>query len=537
MGKKALCLIFAFLLSINSFAAVVSDNDGAAFVTKAEFETLKQNFDDQVTNYNNSIDSKLDGSIASYLAGVQLHKETWIETNIDVLDYPLTIIDKLNNIETCTTGDTNLSDQTTLWMPGWVFFTSGWRDACVFTEKWEQDQIDNIKYYLNGTADTTGGTFKVSNICKEPTLIWRNAFLHEDCGNGEGWGDGNEYFANSMYLDSNSTYGTGTQDGVYCKRQEMRANYNKLWDTDDYTVHVMAWHHAGHGSNVSAGKGSNQDKYDYFKDDNYMMRWGTSTLPAGWKPDTNFSKEYTYSNIKLDRIYNYGISANNSHFAPVTYNNVLKFTNKKANRKSFTRTKLLSWYGRTIDSKARKTMKWMISAGENLEHEAEDTGREWYKKSLISANRIVYDFKTPDDSVIANHKMVNGIPIFFVSKEFRTEAVQGLKIEFDLTTRYAANPKYVIVSKKPITTQVYSDDVSSNNDYVVISKINGLDINAKKGTIRAGKNTIEIKDDTLFDLNDVVYMKILWNDTYVSSSIYDESVIITKPTIAYRAAG
>ena len=33
MRKKALCLILAFLLSIESFAAVVSDNDGAAFVT------------------------------------------------------------------------------------------------------------------------------------------------------------------------------------------------------------------------------------------------------------------------------------------------------------------------------------------------------------------------------------------------------------------------------------------------------------------------------------------------------------------------
>ena len=68
MGKKALCLIFAFLLSINSFAAIVSDNDGSAFVTKAEFEALKNNFADQVDNYNDSIDSKIDGAIASYLA-------------------------------------------------------------------------------------------------------------------------------------------------------------------------------------------------------------------------------------------------------------------------------------------------------------------------------------------------------------------------------------------------------------------------------------------------------------------------------------
>ena len=68
-------LFFAFLLSINSFAAVVSDNDGAAFVTKAEFEALKQSFSDQINNYNDSIDNKIDGSIASYLAGINIAKK------------------------------------------------------------------------------------------------------------------------------------------------------------------------------------------------------------------------------------------------------------------------------------------------------------------------------------------------------------------------------------------------------------------------------------------------------------------------------
>ena len=73
--KMALCLFFAFLLSINSFAAIVSDNDGAAFVTKAEFEALKKDFADQITNYNSSIDSKIDGAIAQYLAGTRLSKK------------------------------------------------------------------------------------------------------------------------------------------------------------------------------------------------------------------------------------------------------------------------------------------------------------------------------------------------------------------------------------------------------------------------------------------------------------------------------
>ncbi len=70
MCKKALCLIFAFLFSINSFAAVVSDNDGSAFITKAEFDSLKNNFQTQLDAYNSSIDNKIDNAIASYLAGI-----------------------------------------------------------------------------------------------------------------------------------------------------------------------------------------------------------------------------------------------------------------------------------------------------------------------------------------------------------------------------------------------------------------------------------------------------------------------------------
>ena len=75
MWKKALCLIFAFLLSIESMAAVVSDNDGSAFITKAEFEAMKKDFNEQIDNYNTSIDSKIDGAIASYLAGINITKE------------------------------------------------------------------------------------------------------------------------------------------------------------------------------------------------------------------------------------------------------------------------------------------------------------------------------------------------------------------------------------------------------------------------------------------------------------------------------
>ncbi len=70
--KIILALFLVVLMSIESFGAVVSDNDGSAFITKAEFDSLKNNFQSQIDQYNTSIDSKIDGAIASYLAGVNV---------------------------------------------------------------------------------------------------------------------------------------------------------------------------------------------------------------------------------------------------------------------------------------------------------------------------------------------------------------------------------------------------------------------------------------------------------------------------------
>ena len=85
MIKRLVALILVLLLCIESFAAVVSDNDGSAFITKAEFDSLKNNFQSQIDQYNTSIDNKIDGAIASYLAGIKLNKETVY--NVEIADW------------------------------------------------------------------------------------------------------------------------------------------------------------------------------------------------------------------------------------------------------------------------------------------------------------------------------------------------------------------------------------------------------------------------------------------------------------------
>ncbi len=79
--KKGLTLFLVLFLCIENFAAVVSDNDGSAFITKAEFDSLKNSFQSQIDQYNTSIDAKIDGAIAAYLAGIKVSSSE--KTNLD----------------------------------------------------------------------------------------------------------------------------------------------------------------------------------------------------------------------------------------------------------------------------------------------------------------------------------------------------------------------------------------------------------------------------------------------------------------------
>ena len=72
MLKKLACLFLVVLMSIESFAAAVSDNDGAAFITKAEFDGLRNEFQKQLNDYNFNINNKIEAAIAEYLSAAKI---------------------------------------------------------------------------------------------------------------------------------------------------------------------------------------------------------------------------------------------------------------------------------------------------------------------------------------------------------------------------------------------------------------------------------------------------------------------------------
>ena len=68
-----LTLLLVVLMSIEGFAAVVSDNDGAAFITKAEYDSLKNDFQNKIDGFNANIDNKLNDAVQSYLDGIKIN--------------------------------------------------------------------------------------------------------------------------------------------------------------------------------------------------------------------------------------------------------------------------------------------------------------------------------------------------------------------------------------------------------------------------------------------------------------------------------
>ena len=76
--KLKIVSIVLLVLLVNSSinAAVVSDNDGASFITKAEFDSAKNSFQATINDFNTSIDDKISNAISAYIAGAKQSKQT-----------------------------------------------------------------------------------------------------------------------------------------------------------------------------------------------------------------------------------------------------------------------------------------------------------------------------------------------------------------------------------------------------------------------------------------------------------------------------
>ena len=171
--KKLMSMILVLLLSISSFAAIVSDNDGAAFITKAEEDSLKTDFQAKLEEYYTSIDSKISEAIAEYLAAASAGKTSTYIQDMGVLSTPLDIYMNFKD-----RSDDAKNNHRSDWRP-----TQRWRLMFGYANAYATDWIDvytntyNPKQWYSleqpvGSSDwqCSGGYKEIETVCSY--LIW-----------------------------------------------------------------------------------------------------------------------------------------------------------------------------------------------------------------------------------------------------------------------------------------------------------------------------------------------------------------------------
>lgn len=543
MLKRIIVLIVIIAICGQTFAAVVSDNDGSAFITKAEFDSLKNNFQSQLDSYNTSIDTKIDNAIASYISGITVSKTKLMSPNINEIKYPIEIIHHKKNIEEADDEvTTDFPQETPLWSPSWKMMTINVRGNYRIYDRFQYPQIDNIGTFVAGYKlnndwyKLTGSVSGFKKTCNYFYLL-----------------DGHPY--NSTILTyiivsdcNNSSFGLQANANAWMDRSSyIVGSYNDLFKYYSLETNLKL-------TNFSAENSKANNKTRVSSSDNWK-KWKNSTSYLWHGP--NHGCAYTENgntvecghpsyNTTFSKIYN---NNNGNCLAPVSYfdsaNNryELYYTNKQKNRKFYqydaTGVQNATW---AFNVRANTTtysdrgVSGILTRGFNLESELENTtgttSRNWYNKSLIKQSRIIYDFTTKNKTV-ENHKIGEGVPLLIFDKgTIGGDNYEKVKIKFNLATDYPLNKKYIVFSKQPIILDDYSADVDSDTHYEIIKESNGTtwETTKRKVELVTGENTIVLND---FSDNDALYYKILWNTTNVKggTNYDDELITVDNPTL------
>lgn len=547
--KRLLALFLVVLMSIESFAAVVGDDSGAAFVTKTEFEALKNDFNSQIDNYGTSIDNKIDGAIASYLSGINLSSFFKTNSNIKEIKYPLRIVHHMKIYEECDdTVSTSQPQISPLWAPKWNIMSVNVRGNYRVLDKTVVPGFDAVTKFIGGiNEDTTNnGDFKAHCTTQGFQKTFNMFFQIDGYGGIDDAtlkGTDNTLLSYAILADDSGASGWGFNRWNAWENRSSQVvadyhdleNYNTL--DDDYFI-TTASSKQNRSDNLSHT--SFQSNFTQWKCDNetgFMGPQHTSVfMKNGMSQDLgNVQETSTY-----DVIYN-----NNSGnaLAPVTYYNTytdgkkwdLYYTNKGKNRILYNHNTAgvthVTWgyYNRAVDTTAGTYgIFQVLTRGYNLESELENTSREWYKKSLIKQSRIKYDFNATNKK-FHDHRMGNGIPLYyFDNEELASSEISEVEVDFTMETVFPTIKKYILFSKKPITVSNYAENVDSNTDFEEIKEFNGVKYTTPKRKIELvnGGNSITLND---FVSGDILYYKILWDTTITSGGTnYNDEYIDIK---------
>ena len=540
MGKKALCLIFAFLFSINSFAAVVSDNDGSAFITKAEFDSLENNFQSQLDAYNTSIDSKIDAAIASYLAGINIGAEVQIKNNKSILNYPLTIYNFENELTKDNWDNQSASDR--WWAPDetyWSVYCQGQSSESASgstRSAWIQADIIDVdifreingknkikKWYYLDTWSTIDDYAIISGVETDivATINHRNLSWTRD-----DWFAVRSNYGYCLFEGQSNYTSRGDQDEI--SFTNLYNSGDLLCKSNEYplTFSLVPYFSSNSKNNWSSSYWSNN--YEKITHGGGWYR-NTGAVPNDWL-NNNVSKTSTLTN-RIDTLYNY---ANSKRYLPVTYNGIIYYSNKKEWKYNYLQDNWVNGSAKPYYENqpggpyfTSPRLHGFVDAGWCLEIENYPlkSSRSWTEMSLINYGRLCYLVNMAVSKRTWRQSIIDGI--------FLTEIPEGeykngnIKINIDLSSMSV--PAYIVMSKNPIG--LYGTAYATGDTFLDLYKNKSDTTSAKKIELKNGDNTIWFKN---IDNNDKLFFKLVWDlpgNNWETGNDINKIVITSEPKV------
>ena len=521
--KRLLALFLVVLMSINSFGAVVSDNDGSAFITKAEFDSLKNDFQTQIDQYNTSIDSKIDGAIAAYLSGIRTSKITELSLAKSILLYPLTIYN--DEYE-------------------WTF------------EHWNEQTPDNKWWYLNvnnnyfSLADWPNNYGANGASIQTAQYVWRTNVVNKlrdfyfvtdidgtlargkITGRRVNWAI-YRVGAGLLYVPARDFYPQAVGYGVLVRRDQLTPNYMTAGggtgtvitftnlvetgtdlfrsDNPDQWIPLQTYLSANYATGVLS--------------ENYSQWTKTNNSSCWWNYNDNTeemrnlmqSNEIKMNYEQVNGISNLWTGVNENMYLPVLWDGVLYWTNSQTLKYDNTLLAATEITTYTYDHGSLRTagpsqtssiLYADIDCGEVLEMEGHqiNTSHPWYNCALAYGSHFYYEVTVPNKKQTYDLGLCDGILLTDLPTG---NNIDNMKIELNLDFE-DNEQRYLMVSKYPIEKYTTTEPVASDRLLKVYDNETGAGTGNSLYPLQEGTNKVYVMDVAG---GDNIYIKIVWNNT------------------------
>lgn len=421
--KRILATSIVLLLSVNNFAAVVSDSDGSAFITKAEFDSLKADFDSQINQYNASIDNKIDGAIASYLSGINLEKEYYSDAIFKSFDE--SYITSVRANEVTFTEDTMRLN-----------FRYGVSDAFAANgNSWSQKQCYGIIKYQYESNGKRGVVYKLGS--GDDTKYFY-----------KGWCD--DYYNTYdclVYFNSGPNVDTGYDPNQNYGCWSSWYNTRNLTDRAGYDMECAKWFLAINANDtVTAGRDQNP-----YKGTDYWGSWSYHEPISQqhnfiFKDDTTSGANSSTYELRLTESMDKIIAGTKTKWWDEWTRSTTTITNNRLN---------VNGKERTVSKKTQvypDSWKYTTNGGKSylpISAPAFKDGTNW--NNIYFNDKTIYDYKSKDgQKSIQYYKTTGGIPLTIIEN---SETKVEWKLKF-----FESDPHKVYLKYEPFGNAVTESD-------------------------------------------------------------------------------